>query len=99
MPEWEGAKVPVPDGVHPLFLTGASAAEFGLDVTTKDDPYRMISREALIKSIQFKGKISDFYIVLKFIEKYKGGDELLVCLDDDEICACPCRPRARPLYA
>jgi len=85
MPEWEGAQVPVPDGVHPLFLTGSSQEEFSLDSCTVEDPYRMVNRADLLKSIQFKGKISDFYIVQKHIEKYKGGDEILICLDDDEI--------------
>jgi len=83
--DWEGAKVDVPLGVYPLFLTGASAAEFGLDVCTVTDPYRMINRESLLKSIQFKGKISDFYVVQKEIDKYKGGDDIMICLDDDEI--------------
>ena len=84
MPEWEGAKVEVPAGVYPLFLTGATASGHGLDGLTVDDPYKMVSKKDLMAEIQFKGAISDFYVARKPIEKYPE-DELLVCLDDDEI--------------
>ena len=83
--EWEGATVPVPDGVHPLFITGSSQEGFGLQNTTVEDPYMWITRESLLAEIQFKGAISDFFVVKKFIEKYKGGESMLVVLDDDEI--------------
>ena len=77
--------MPVPDGVHPLFITGSSQEGFGLQNTTVEDPYMWITRESLLAEIQFKGAISDFFVVKKFIEKYKGGESMLVVLDDDEI--------------
>uniref|UniRef100_A0A7S2JAQ3 WD repeat-containing protein 63 n=1 Tax=Haptolina brevifila TaxID=156173 RepID=A0A7S2JAQ3_9EUKA len=84
MPEWEGATVEVPAGVYPLFLTGATQEGFGLQHCTVDDPYRMIPKADLLAEIQFKGAISDFSVTKKHIEKYPN-DEMLVCLDDDEI--------------
>jgi hypothetical protein len=84
MPEWEGATVDVPAGVYPLFLTGSTQESFGLEQCTVRDPYLMLSKEKLLAEIVFKGAISDFYVVKKEIEAYPE-DEILVCLDDDEI--------------
>ena len=84
MPEWEGAKVEVPDGVYPLFLTGSTQEHYGIDGCTVDDPYRMVPKQTFLDEIKFKGAISDMYVIKKEIEKYKG-DELMVHLDDDEL--------------
>ena len=84
MPEFEGATVPVPDGIYPLFLTGATQEGFGLQGCTVEDPYIWVPKADLLAEIQFKGAISDFSIVKKGIDKYPN-EKLLVVLDDDEI--------------
>ena len=84
MPEFEGATVPVPDGIYPLFLTGATQEGFGLQNRTVEEPYQWVPKADLLAEIQFKGAISDFSVVKKQISDY-DGDQLLIVLDNDEI--------------
>ena len=84
MPEFEGAKEPVPDGVFPLFLTMTTQEHYGVHVCTLEDQYRWVPKQTFIDEIKFKGAISDMYVIKKEIEKYKG-DELMIHFDDDEI--------------
>lgn len=44
MPEFEGATVPVPDGIYPLFLTGATQEGFGLQNRTVEEPYQWVPK-------------------------------------------------------
>ena len=81
MPEFEGAKIPVPDGVYPLFLTATTQEHYGVNVCTVEDPFREVPKQTFIDEIKFKGAISDMYVVKSQIEKYKG-DELLLHFDD-----------------
>jgi len=95
MPEWEGAKVPVPDGVHPLFLTMTTQTNFKCrerGECTSEKPYVFVSKKFFLDDIQFRGVISDFHPTKKFIEKYPddtdvqedGTSGLLIVWDEEE---------------
>jgi len=86
MTDWPDAKVPVPDGVHPLFLTMTTQEHYGCkerEQVTPDVPYVWVPKETFLKEIQFKGAISDFFICKKDIQDYPG-DELLIVWDEEE---------------
>jgi len=82
--EVDGNMKMVPKGIKPIFLTQTSAAGFGVDGLTKDDPYKMIPKAQIMEDIKFKGAISDMYVLKKDIEKFKGED-VMIHFDDDEI--------------
>lgn len=86
MPEFEGAKLPVPDGCYPLFLTMTTQQHYNCiekEHVTAEKPYVMVPKETFIAEIRFKGAISDFFVVKKQIEKFKG-DELAIVWDEEE---------------
>jgi len=88
MPSWSeqfpDATIEVPTGLFPLFLTGDTQKDYEIDDVSVDYPIKWVPKDKFLKEIQFKGAISDMFVVKKYIEKYKG-DELLVHYDDDEI--------------
>ena len=77
MPEFEGATEEVPDGVHPIFLTGSTQEHYGVHELTVDNPFKWVAKQYFLDEIKFKGAISDMYVMKKEIEKYKG-DELMI---------------------
>ena len=84
--DWPDAKVPVPPGVHPLFLTMTTQEHYGCkerENVTLEVPYVWVPKETFLKEIQFKGAISDFFVCKKEIESYPG-DELLIVWDEEE---------------
>eukprot|EP00966_Prymnesium_polylepis_P217857 5041988-Prymnesium_polylepis.1 len=86
MTDWPDAKVPVPDGAHPLFLTMTTQEHYGVkerEQVTIDKPYVWVAKDLFLKEIQFKGAISDFFVCKKEIEKYPG-DALLIVWDEEE---------------
>jgi hypothetical protein len=95
MPEWEGAKVPVPEGAYPLFLTATTQTNFKCrerKECTSAQPYVFVSKKFFLDDIQFRGVISDFHPTKKFIEKYPddtdvqedGTSGLLIVWDEEE---------------
>ena len=95
MGEWENAKVAVPDGAYPLFLTLTTQTNFHCrerEECTVERPYVFVSKKTFLDDIQFRGVISDFHPTKKLIEAYPDGvDEqedgtsgLLVVWDEEE---------------
>ena len=95
MPEWENARVPVPEGAYPLFLTNTTQANFKCrerEDCTSAQPYVFVSKKVFLDDIQFRGVISDFHPTKKYIEKYPDGVDvqedgtsgLLLVWDEDE---------------
>lgn len=95
MPEWEGAKVPVPEGAYPLFLTATTQTNFKCrerEECTSERPYVFVSKKFFLDDIQFRGVISDFHPTKKLIEKYPdetdvqedGTSGLLIVWDEEE---------------
>ena len=86
MADWPDAKVPVPHGVHPLFLTMTTQEHYGCkerEQVTAEMPYVWVPKDTFLKEIQFKGAISDFFVCKKEISDYPG-DELIIVWDEEE---------------
>ena len=83
------AKVPIPPGVHPLFLTMSTQEKFAcveMKDCTSEKPYVYVTKKVFLDDIQFRGAISDFHPVKKQIEKYPDSEEegLAIVWDENE---------------
>ena len=70
--EEEDGELKAPDGCVPLSLTGATQEMFGVKAkvdVTESSPFKPISKDAILKDIQFRGAISCFQPLKAKIEK------------------------------
>lgn len=84
--DWPDAKIPVPPGVHPLFLTMTTQEHYGCkerEQVTREMPYVVVDKSVFEQEIKFKGAISDFFVCKKEILAYPDP-ALLIVWDEEE---------------